>query len=47
MEERLGVQEREAEAARLEAEIAEVCGLLNAATGRLVSLIGRVLGTEA
>ena len=47
MEERLGVREREAEAARLEAEIAEVCGLLNAATGRLVSLIGRVLGTEA
>jgi len=41
------VAEREAEAARLEAEMAEVCGVLNAATGRLVGLIGRVLETEA
>jgi hypothetical protein len=41
------VAEREAEAARLEAEMAEVCGVLNAATGRLVGLIARVLETEA
>jgi len=38
---------REAEAAVLEGEIAEVCGILNVATGRLVSLIGRVLTTDA
>jgi len=38
---------REAEAAALEDEIAEVCGILNVATGRLVALIGRVLATEA
>jgi len=31
----------------LEGEIAEVCGILNVATGRLVALIGRVLDTEA
>jgi len=37
--------EREAEAARLEGEIAEVCGVINAATGRLVRLIGQVLET--
>ncbi|HEX2192064.1 MAG TPA: hypothetical protein VHH09_02640, partial [Acidimicrobiales bacterium] len=42
-----GVAERERDAARLEAEMAEVCGLLNAATARLVGLIGQVLGTEA
>jgi len=39
--------ELEAEAAVLEGEIAEQCGILNVATGRLVSLIGRVLATEA
>ena len=39
--------DREAEAARLEAEMAEVCGVLNAATARLVALIARVLATEA
>jgi hypothetical protein len=37
--------EREAEAARLEGEIGEVCGVINAATGRLVRLIGQVLET--
>lgn len=37
----------EAEAERIEAEIAEVCGVLNAQIGRLVGLIGRVLETEA
>src|SRR5947208_15013632 len=37
----------EAEAARLEAEMAEVCGVLNAATGRLVGLIARVIETGA
>src|SRR3954467_13600782 len=31
----------------LEAEIAEVCGLLNATTARLVALIGQVLATGA
>ena len=31
----------------MEAEIAEVCGLLNATTGRLVELIAKVLETEA
>ncbi len=34
-------------AGQLEDEIAEVCGILNVATGRLVSLIGRVLVTES
>jgi len=34
-------------AAVLEEEIADVCGILNVATGRLVALIGRVLATEA
>ncbi len=34
-------------AAEIEAEIAEVCGLLNATAGRLVGLIGRVLETGA
>ena len=37
--------EKEAEAARLEAEIADVCGMVNAATARLVDLIGGVLAT--
>ena len=40
-----GVSEREAEGARLEGEIAELCGVVNAATGRLVERIGRVLET--
>ncbi len=35
----------ESEGATLEDEIAEQCGILNVATGRLVSLIGRVLAT--
>lgn len=39
--------EREAEAARLEIEMAEVCGVVNAATGRLVDLIAQVLATES
>ena len=39
--------DKEAEAARLEAEIAEVCGVINAATARLVRLIGQVLETES
>jgi len=38
---------REAEAAVLEAEMAQVCGVINAATGRLVDLIARVLATGA
>jgi len=37
--------DKEAEATRLEDEIAEQCGILNVATGRLVSLIGKVLET--
>jgi len=41
------VREREAEAERLEAEMAEVCGILNVATARLVGLIGQVLETES
>ena len=36
---------REVEAARLEGEIAEVCGLLNATTARLVALIAEVIAT--
>ncbi len=39
--------EREAEAERLEAEMAEVCGVLHAASAWLVRLIGRVLETES
>ncbi|MDQ4068890.1 MAG: HNH endonuclease [Actinomycetota bacterium] len=39
--------EKEARAAELEAEIAQVCGVLNAATGRLVDLIAGVLETES
>ncbi len=35
------------EAHLLENEIAEVCGILNVATGRLVGLIGQVLATES
>jgi len=38
---------REAEAALLEAEMAQVCGVINAATGRLVDLVARVLDTGA
>jgi len=41
------VAEREAEAERLEAEMAEACGVLHAATARLVALIARVLETKA
>ncbi len=37
----------DAETTILEDAIAEVCGILNVATGRLVSLIGRVLVTES
>ena len=40
-------ENQEAEVARLEGEIAEVCGVLNAATGRLVDLIAKVLATDA
>ncbi|MDQ6798379.1 MAG: 13E12 repeat family protein, partial [Actinomycetota bacterium] len=36
-----------ADTGQLEDEIAEVCGILNVATGRLVSLIGRVLACES
>ncbi len=38
---------REVEAEQLEAEMAEVCGVLHAATAWLVRLIGQVLETEA
>ncbi|MDQ6839371.1 MAG: hypothetical protein M3137_13855, partial [Actinomycetota bacterium] len=37
----------ETEAAVLEDEIAEMCGILNVAMGRLGALIWRVLATEA
>ena len=37
----------EAKGAALEDEIAEVCGVINAAVGRLVGLIARVLAAEA
>ncbi len=39
--------EKEAMAAELELEIAQVCGVMNATAGRLVSLIARVLETES
>lgn len=39
--------DNEALAAELELEMAHVCGLLNAATGRLVALIAQVLETES
>lgn len=39
--------EKAAGAAELELEIAHVCGVVNAATGRLVSLIAQVLETES
>ncbi|MEA2717169.1 MAG: hypothetical protein QOI99_1486, partial [Actinomycetota bacterium] len=42
-----GRSETEAVAAELEHQIAEVCGVMNAAVGRLVGLIGRVLETGA
>src|SRR3712207_12268 len=42
-----GVAQQEAEAVRLEAELAQVVGVLNAATGRLVELVAKVLDTEA
>ncbi len=41
------VRDPEAEAAALEAEMAQVCGTINMATGRLVSLIAKVLATGA
>ncbi|HSH60937.1 MAG TPA: DUF222 domain-containing protein, partial [Acidimicrobiales bacterium] len=40
-------EQREAEAAALEGELAEVCGALNAATARLVALVGQALETGA
>lgn len=39
----MGERDREPEASELEAEIARTCGVLNAATGRLVSILARVL----
>lgn len=42
-----GVAGGDAKAAELEDEIAEVCGVINAATGHLVSLIAGVLETES
>ena len=39
--------EQRDEAARLEAEVARVCGTINAATARLVELIARVIETGA
>ncbi|CAN5571476.1 hypothetical protein BH20ACT2_BH20ACT2_03470 [soil metagenome] len=41
----LGPKDKELEAQRLEGEIAEVCGVLNAASARLVGLISEVLDT--
>ncbi len=41
------VEGREGDATAIEDEIAEVCGALNATTGRLVFLIARVLDTGA
>jgi len=38
--------EREEKASRLEAEIAEVCGVLNAASGRLAGLLAQVVEAE-
>jgi len=43
----LGQPGREAEAVVLEFEMAQVCGVINSATGRLVDLIARVLDTGA
>ncbi|HEX8771185.1 MAG TPA: DUF222 domain-containing protein [Acidimicrobiales bacterium] len=42
-----GVKVQEAEVEGLEAEMASLCGLVNAATGRLVSLVARVIETGA
>ena len=39
----VGERNREPLSSELEAEIAQTCGLLNATTGRLVSLLARVL----
>ena len=39
-------REREPECSELEAEIARVCGLMNATAARLVGLIARVLEAE-
>lgn len=35
--------ERQAEAERIEAELAQVCGVLNATTARLVALVAQAL----
>lgn len=43
--ERRSPAQREAEAARLEAEMAQVCGVVNAGAGRLVELIAEVLAS--
>jgi len=40
-------EEREAKATAVQAEMAQVCGALNATTARLVSLVGKALETEA
>jgi len=42
-----GRNDRESEVTRLEGEVAQVCGVLNATTGRLVRLIAQVLATGA
>jgi hypothetical protein len=42
-----GVKEREAAVEELESEIAVLCGVANAATGRLVSVVARALETGA
>src|SRR5436305_12919222 len=39
--------ERQAEADVIEAEMAQVCGVLNASTGRLVALVARALDSGA
>src|SRR3954447_4041178 len=42
-----GVGQREAEIDGLEAEMASLCGIVNAATGRLVSMVATALETGA
>lgn len=39
--------DREREARRLESELAEVCGILHATTGRMIELVAKVLATGA
>ncbi|MDQ6911090.1 MAG: hypothetical protein M3Z84_09975, partial [Actinomycetota bacterium] len=41
------VKEREAAVEELEIEMASLCGIVNAATGRLVSVVARALETGA